>query len=640
MRRTASLLILTSTILAMMMVIGACKRATIPVSPAMTTVPTLVQGGGKHTPVGISSETAQQPTSTAVVQVTGLPYPPLTHPTTFPQTGIAYPQPSPQQQPTQQISSPTASLSPSLTKTQPTELQIQATATPTLEPSTSTPELPTPTETETSESGYPPPEVNPYPTNEYSPSYPGPGENLYPTATYSEGYPGPEDTPTTQAFQQVQASPTAPGYPGPSTPTSPVLGTPLTATAPSTGARVPSPTPYAGTPGATPTELPPRPPLSPPPAGSSVTIWHSWSVTETEVLRSVIRSFQRMYPDVTFTLSYVPLDDLYSTYEEAAYLGHGPSLLLGPASWGPNLFKETLVSDLKPFVPANYLDDLIPAGLASGEYQDALISLPLSLHGSVMFRNRALISTPPSTVDDLISRSSQATHGGVVGSYLERGSDLSAAGIIGLGGRMVGEDGYPLFDDALGIQWLDLLAAYDTAGAVTFNTNRDLQMFKLGRVGIIIDNSWNIEALKQAIGADNLAIDPWPAFGSGHMTGWVEADSIFLNANTTDNDRFASLAFMGYLLDPSVQLRLAEVGHIPSVLTTRLRDVLFQQAMEAFTDGVPYPITMDENVLSIYWDELDMAIQAVFQNGSDPEAALKRASDRIYQTIKIMRSVP
>lgn len=205
---------------------------------------------------------------------------------------------------------------------------------------------------------------------------------------------------------------------------------------------------------------------------------------------------------------------------------------------------------------------------------------------------------------------------------------------------MVGEDGYPLFDDDIGIQWLDLLAAYDAAGAVTFNTNRDLQMFKLGRVGIIIDNSWNIEALKQVLGADNLAIDPWPAFGSGHMAGWVEADSIYLNANTTGNDRFASLAFMGYLLDPSVQLRLAEVGHIPSVLTTRPRDVLFQQAMVAFNDGIPYPITMDENVLNIYWDELDMAIQAVFQNGSDPEAALKRASDHIHQTIKIMRSVP
>ncbi len=69
------------------------------------------------------------------------------------------------------------------------------------------------------------------------------------------------------------------------------------------------------------------------------------------------------------------------------------------------------------------------------------------------------------------------------------------------------------------------------------------------------------------------------------MSGWVESDSVFLNTNTHDNDRFAALAFIGYLLDPNVQVRLAEVGHIPSVITAIPRDILLQQAMEAFSSG-------------------------------------------------------
>ena len=101
---------------------------------------------------------------------------------------------------------------------------------------------------------------------------------------------------------------------------------------------------------------------------------------------------------------------------------------------------------------------------------------------------------------------------------------------------------------------------FDTAGAVTFNTNRDLDMFKRSRVGIIIDGSWNISILTGILGKENLAIDPWPSYGTGNLSGWVEADSVFLNANTTGDNRFASLAFIGYLLDPNVQLRLAEVG--------------------------------------------------------------------------------
>jgi ABC-type glycerol-3-phosphate transport system substrate-binding protein len=378
----------------------------------------------------------------------------------------------------------------------------------------------------------------------------------------------------------------------------------------------------------------------PPLAGSSVTIWHSWNRAETEVLRVIIRSFQRTNPDVTFTLLFVPLDDLYSTYRAAAYLGQGPSLLLGPARWGVELYKETLIDDLNPYVPRNYLADINAAALSSTKYQNSLLSLPLSLHGDLMFRNTSLITKPPSSFEELVSLSDRATHGGVVGSYLERGSAFSAANIIGLGGRLLGEDRLPLFNDEYGVQWLDLLAAYDVAGVVTLNTNLDLQMFNRGRVGIIVDGSWNIQNLAQSIGSDKLAIDPWPTFGSGQLSGWVEADSIFLNANTRENDRFAALSFMGYLLDPNVQMLLAEVGHIPVVMTTHPRDKLIQQAMAAFLTGVPYPTIADVDLLRIYWDELDQAIKDVFVSKIAAEIALKNANDTIIQTIKEARTTP
>lgn len=202
------------------------------------------------------------------------------------------------------------------------------------------------------------------------------------------------------------------------------------------------------------------------------------------------------------------------------------------------------------------------------------------------------------------------------------------------------EDDNPAFNDSFGLEWLDLLVAYDDAGAVTFNTNRDLDMFKRGRVGIIIDGSWNISMLAQSIGSDNLAIDPWPIYGTGHMAGWVEADSVYLNANTTGNDRFAALSFIGYLLDANVQMRLAEVGHIPSVLTTLPRDTLIHQAMVAFSDGVPYPNTTDNDVLSVYWRELDMAIRNIFEGGINSASALKSANDNIVQILKDMRIAP
>jgi maltose-binding protein MalE len=457
--------------------------------------------------------------------------------------------------------------------------------------------------------------------------YPGP------EITETQLYPGPQET-ETQPFFSPTATNTATLQGNTPSPTQTKSKTLTPSSQPSgTLFATPTPTPSTGTPVASPTELPIKPPLSPPPAGSNISIWHSWNSAESEVLDKIVGSFQKLYPDVTFDLRYIPADDLYTNYQEAAYLGQGPSLLLGPAQWGPSFFQSQLVIDLTPYVPSDYLSTINQAALASGYYHGALASLPLSQHGIVMFRNTALVPQAPKTVDELIDSSLAATHSGNVGSYLERGAYFSSANIFGLGGGLMDNNNMPVFNDLPGLDWINLLRQYDDAGAVTFNTNLDLYMFKRGRVGIIIDGTWNINPLRQALGDDKLSIDAWPSFGNGHMTGWVEADSVYLNSNVTGDNRFAALAFIGYLLDSNVQLRLAEVGHIPTVLATKPRDPLIQEAAGALSGGVPYPIGVDDKILNAYFTALNNAIKDVFFNGVRPEEALKSATNELTQML-------
>jgi ABC-type glycerol-3-phosphate transport system substrate-binding protein len=55
---------------------------------------------------------------------------------------------------------------------------------------------------------------------------------------------------------------------------------------------------------------------------------------------------------------------------------------------------------------------------------------------------------------------------------------------------------------------------------------------------------------------------------------------------------------------------------------------------------VPYPITVDDTVLSIYRNELDNAIRAVFEHGMDPKEALQTAEDNIKQALNSMETAP
>jgi len=623
MRKKASLFLLICLLLSIVVILGWCRRAATPESPTNTSIPMVTQGTEQSTPVKTVSQTAGQATETGGAPTSEQPYPLPTY-QTFPETGIPYPQPSSEVAvPTIETTLTSPYPAPLATSTQPVPPILQASQTPTITSPTST--------TNPTEPPIVSPTASPTGTSTSISAYPGSSPNATMGATLP--YPGPQFTST---FPSINTSATSTQRPT-QTPNKSV-----TASAPQTGTIFPTTTPFQGigTPQTTPTEMPPRPPLSPPPAGSSVIIWHSWGSAETTALQSIIQSFQRLYPTVTFSLQYIPQDDLYNSYAGAASIGQGPSLLLGPSNWGPDLYNEKLITNLDTYVPSNYLVNINPVALSSGEYKDSLISLPLSQHGLLMFRNISLISTPPTSMDELKALSLEATHGGIVGSYLERGSYFSSPAIIGLGGLLMDENGYPAFNDEYGLEWLDLLGAYDDAGAVTFNTNWDLEKFKQGRVGIIIDGSWNTSVLAQSIGIDNLAIDPWPTYGTGHMSGWVETDSIFLNPNTTSDNRFAALSFMGYLLDPTVQMYLAEVGHIPTVTTTQPRDKFITQAMVAFLNGVPYPITVDDKVLSIYRNELDNAIRGVFSHGIDPESALQTAEDNITRALSGMETVP
>lgn len=635
MRKYQTLLISSCLVLVFGFLLGACTRirSTATALNTISTTPTETQ----HPTQTISgSPTSPAPSEAIFVTVTPRSNPQISPQANITPTEIGNPALQTQEASmTAGVSSPSANPNLFVTVT-PNQTLLAAPS------ETQTPVPPTPTASITAAQQYPYPATNPTVESQY------PGPIFTDTSIPNPSpYPGPSntDTPPPPPYPGVTITNSPMPNIGPITPTQRPTGfTPGSITpAPSQiapGTIFPSATARAGTPGVVLTELPPRPPLSSPSAGSSVTIWHSWGTAETAVLQSIIQSFQRIYPDVTFSLLYVPFDDLHDTYQEASYLGNGPDLLLGPANWGPGLFDEELVTDLNSFVPPNFLTSINPAALASAKYHQSLISLPLSQHGIVMFRNTSIIPTTSKSFENLKTESLSVTHGGLVGSYLERGSLFSAADIIGLGGSLMDEYGYPAFNNQYGLEWFDLLTAYDAAGAVTFNTNWDLAMFQRGRVGIIIDGTWNISLLTQSIGADNLAIDPWPAFGTGNLSGWVESDSVFLNTTASGDDRSAALAFMGYLLDPNVQMHLAEVGHIPSVTTTIPRDRLILQAMQSFSSGAAYPITVDQSVLDLYRKELDRAIQNVFINGATPSEALKAASDNLIVQLDNLQNTP
>jgi len=384
-----------------------------------------------------------------------------------------------------------------------------------------------------------------------------------------------------------------------------------------------------------PTAAPVEPTAAPVEEGltGTITLWHAWKENEIASLNDVIAGFQAMNPNVTFDVLYVPFDDLKGKYETAAATGGGPTVLIGGADWGPGFYDSALVADLTPLASEEFLATINAAALGAVQYSDALVGLPETLKGVLLFRNKTIIPEPAADFDDLIAKATAANTADVQGAALEYGLFFAAGHLSGLGGTLLTPEGDPAFNDEKGVEWANLIARFKETGPVYNNVDDDVALFKSGKAGIIIDGSWNITALAEAIGAENLAIDPWPA----PLSGYVQTENIYLNANAVDEDAAAGYAFMEYFLSAEAQTLLADptkAGHVPATLGVEVTDPLLKSASEGFAAGSAFPVIPE---MGAYWDAVNNALKKVVDEGIEPATALQEAYDLVVAKVAEIR---
>lgn len=383
---------------------------------------------------------------------------------------------------------------------------------------------------------------------------------------------------------------------------------------------------------------PPLPSATPTVVSGTVTIWHAWDESELPALAIIIKAFQQEYPDVYFDVTYIAEQDLINRYQNEALQGQGPDILLGPASWGNVLEKENLVMDLSDLAERSLLETLNQPAFQISKIGQQIVSLPYSLEGVVLIRNKDVMTLSADSLQELISLSQSATQGETIGSYLERSFFYSGAHLVGLGGQMMSADSSPAFNTPEGLTWIEMLQMFESAGPTSFQSDDDLLAFKEGKVGWIIDGTWNLPGIIESLGSEKIAIDPWPTFGTGMMSGYVQSENIYMNSNISASQLLASWNFAKFLVSPTAQAHLGDVGKIPAAsganLTNPVNGPLLMQAMTALANGVPYPTTP---YLSAYEVQINIALQSIFQ-GSSPGASLQIAQDAIQEEVLIPQS--
>jgi ABC-type glycerol-3-phosphate transport system substrate-binding protein len=488
---------------------------------------------------------------------------------------------------------------------------------------------PTATQPEASEQNYPGPNsaANPanYPGN---PTYPG----SYPGVTGGEAnYPYPGES--AGIFEAAnQQNPTIPAPSPTATPASPT---------PTRQEQIPTSTP---TPMLTPAAESLPKPLVIPTEGSrtQVEVWHALKGRQLEVIEAVVHSFTQSNPQVSVVLTYIPPDDLRATFESAVYQGRGPDLLIGSSDWVAWLSNRSLVADFSAYFPPELWKAFTPPALAAGRYQGKQVGMPFSMSGIVLYRNRNLVPAPSLNLAQMARSAQAATRGGVIGAYFDLGAFNSMAFYDAQGGQWLDQGGKPVFNQGgyeKGLDWLSLLSEMDRIGVVEVNTSRDSILFGQAKTGIILDGTWNLQSFSQALGAENLAIDPWPTYENRKLAGYIQTQNIYLNAAAAGSPSArlsAALQFAGAMLSQPAQRLLAEGGTVPARNDFQAQNFLMRQAVAALQEGVPFPAALQADARPIYWMALEEAIRRGLGLGTTrlaPLEALTAAYRQIVQEL-------
>jgi arabinogalactan oligomer/maltooligosaccharide transport system substrate-binding protein len=249
-----------------------------------------------------------------------------------------------------------------------------------------------------------------------------------------------------------------------------------------------------------------------------------------------------------------------------------------------------------------------------------------------MYRNASIVPEAATSFEDLMAKAQEATEGDILGANLEYGHFFAFAHLNAVGGQLMDEAGDPLFNDENGVEWLNLLNSFKDAGPVEWYTDNDVNLFKAGQVGVIIDGTWNLSGIVEVLDEEIVSIDPWPT----GMSGYVQNDNLYLNANAEGDDKAATWAFMQYLESPDAQKMIAEnnTGFIPNVAGVEVPDRLRQEAVIAFEGGVAFPVIPE---MGAYWGPMETAIRSVVDEGTDPAVTLQTALDAIVPAIAEIR---
>jgi maltose/maltodextrin transport system substrate-binding protein/arabinogalactan oligomer/maltooligosaccharide transport system substrate-binding protein len=368
----------------------------------------------------------------------------------------------------------------------------------------------------------------------------------------------------------------------------------------------------------------------------TLTIWvHKVAVP---AVTNVGQAFTAKY-NVPVVVQELDFGQIRDDLKLAGPAGEGPDIIVGAHDWLGELVTNGLLEPLDLSAKAESID---PVGMKAFTYEGKTYGLPYALEAIALIYNKDLVPTPPATWDELKTVAKQLQDEGKVdqGYVLQQGDpyhaypfwtghdsfvfaqnpdgtyDPTQVGLDNEGGKAAIKEIDQMVKDGL--------LRKDITGQISDS------MFVEGKSAMVFGGPWRINDLKKSginygiAKIPPMTADSRPFVGAqGFMVSYFGKNKLLAQAFLTEFVAADDTMQQIYDADPRIPAWLP--------VQQKVDDADIKAFAESAKTGFPMPAIPQ---MSAVWTDWTKAIDLVFQQAQDPEAAITDAANAIREKIK------
>ena len=262
-----------------------------------------------------------------------------------------------------------------------------------------------------------------------------------------------------------------------------------------------------------------------------VTLWHTYRAEEQDALEQLVKAFNEKKGPVTIDAVPVPYDAFVDKLELTIPNGHGPDLFIFAHNMVGHWSSLGLIAPLSEFAKPELLKRFLPYTVKALVYNKTLYGLPLAFKSLVLYYNKDMVPTPPTTVAELQALAKGKSWAPPLA--FETGLlYFHAPFLFGNGGKLFDEEGMPDLDNEGAIAGLQMVKDLLDAGTIATGLSSVTlsALFNEKKTPFVMNGPWFRGEIDKEL---NYGVAPLPTLPNGQsMKPFLGSEALFINANS------------------------------------------------------------------------------------------------------------